>query len=109
MSHTRSMGRNFPMPSNVPQSKHGADKEQKLGVSVPDRIGRTPLLRLDLVARHLPQYQGLESTKILAKAEWANPVGSVKDRAAAAMVRDAIDRGVLKPAKTVIDASSGNT
>ena len=91
------------------QSQPGAQQGTKPGKSVWDRIGGTPLVRLDHVARHLPQYQGLEGITLLAKAEWANPGGSVKDRAAAAMVRDAIDRGLLKPGKTVLDASSGNT
>jgi len=76
---------------------------------VADRIGATPLVRLSQVARHLPEYHGLESITVLGKAEWANPGGSVKDRPAEAMVRDAIDRGLLKPGKTVLDASSGNT
>jgi cysteine synthase B len=79
------------------------------GSMVQERIGNTPLLRLDRVARSLPQYRGLESITLLAKAEWANPGGSVKDRAALSMIRDALDRGLLQPGKTVLDASSGNT
>jgi cysteine synthase B len=97
------------MASDAAQVKHGTEKEKRLGSSVPDRIGATPLIRLDHVARHLPQYKGLEQVKILGKAEWGNPGGSVKDRAAASMLRDAIDRGILIPGKTVLDASSGNT
>jgi cysteine synthase B len=97
------------METTSAESKFGTRHGTKLGKSVWDRIGGTPLVRLDHVARHLPQYQGLDKIALLAKAEWANPGGSVKDRAAAAMVRDAIDRGVLKPGKTVLDASSGNT
>ena len=46
---------------------------------------------------------------MLAKAEWANPGGSVKDRAAAAIVRDARSRSLLVPGKILLDASSGNT
>jgi cysteine synthase B len=46
---------------------------------------------------------------LLGKAEWANPGGSVKDRAAASMVRDARARGLLTPGKTLLDATSGNT
>jgi len=76
---------------------------QQLGRSVPDRIGATPLLRLDRPVH------GLQGITLLAKAEWANPGGSVKDRAAAAIVRDARDRGLLVPGKTLLDASSGNT
>jgi cysteine synthase B len=82
---------------------------QSLGSSITERIGNTPLIRLDLVARRLPQYQNLQSVSLLAKTEWANPGGSVKDRAAASMVRDALDRGLLTAGKTVLDASSGNT
>lgn len=75
----------------------------QLGLSVPERIGNTPLLRLDQVAR------GLKGITLLGKAEWANPGGSVKDRAAASMVRDARDRGLLTPGKVLLDATSGNT
>jgi len=74
-----------------------------LGSSLPDRIGSTPLLRLEQVLR------GLEGITLLGKAEWANPGGSVKDRAAAAMVRDARKRGLLTGGKTILDATSGNT
>jgi len=77
--------------------------QSEIGTSLPERIGGTPLLRL---ARPL---QGLEGVTLLAKAEWLNPGGSVKDRAAASMVKDARDRGLLTPGKTVLDASSGNT
>ena len=74
-----------------------------LGLSPTDRIGSTPLLRLERVT------QGLEGVTLLAKAEWTNPGGSVKDRAAAAMLRDARKRGLLTPGKTILDATSGNT
>src|SRR5277367_265010 len=74
-----------------------------LGSSLADRIGRTPLIRLVQAVR------GLEGIALLGKAEWANPGGSVKDRAAAAMVRDARERGLLPPGKTLLDATSGNT
>ena len=76
---------------------------QQLGLSVPDRIGSTQLLRLERPVH------GLEGVTLLAKAEWANPGGSVKDRAAAAIVRDARSRNLLVPGKTLLDASSGNT
>ena len=79
------------------------------GVSLPERIGNTPLIRLDHVARQLSRYNGLYSVTLLGKAEWANPGGSVKDRSAAAMVRDARARGLLVPGKTLLDASTGNT
>ncbi|UWZ84269.1 PLP-dependent cysteine synthase family protein [Occallatibacter riparius] len=73
------------------------------GLLVADRIGNTPLLRLEKVARDLP------GITLLAKAEWVNPAGSVKDRAAWSMVRDALDRGLLAHGKTLLDATSGNT
>jgi cysteine synthase B len=74
-----------------------------LGCSLTSRIGNTPLIRLEKVAA------GLEGVTVLAKAEWVNPGGSVKDRAAASMVRDAQARGLLTPGKTLLDATSGNT
>ena len=73
------------------------------GTSLPERIGNTPLVRLDQVVR------GLGNISLLAKAEWANPGGSVKARAAAAIVRDARARKLLVPGKTLLDATSGNT
>jgi cysteine synthase B len=77
--------------------------EAKLGSALPERIGKTPLIRLEQAVR------GLEGITLLGKAEWANPGGSVKDRAAASMVRDARARGLLVPGKTLLDATSGNT
>jgi cysteine synthase B len=85
----------------------------KLGSTLPDRIGSTPLVQLD-VARLVepglaPSVQGMEGVTLLGKAEWANPGGSVKDRAAAGMIQDARARGLLVPGRTLLDASSGNT
>lgn len=77
--------------------------EQSYGSSLMERIGNTPLIRLDSLVRELP---GLT---LLAKAEWVNPGGSVKDRAAAAMVRRALSNGSLHQGKTLLDATSGNT
>jgi S-sulfo-L-cysteine synthase (O-acetyl-L-serine-dependent) len=68
-----------------------------------DRIGNTPLVRLERMARDL------DGITLLGKAEWTNPGGSVKDRAAAGMLRDAQKRGTLVPGKTILDATSGNT
>ena len=78
-------------------------KQTALGLSLPERIGSTPLVRLEQVVR------GLDGITLLGKAEWTNPGGSVKDRAAAGMVRDARQRGLLTPGKTILDATSGNT
>src|SRR5208337_745015 len=74
-----------------------------LGTALLDRIGNTPLVRLERITAHLPGIQ------ILGKAEWANPGGSVKDRAASAIVADARQRGLLGPGKHLLDATSGNT
>ncbi|MGZ4786927.1 MAG: PLP-dependent cysteine synthase family protein [Terriglobales bacterium] len=73
------------------------------GVRLFDTIGNTPLLRLDRITEGLP---GIE---ILGKAEWLNPGGSVKDRAAAAIVRAAIDSGELTVGRMLLDSTSGNT
>ncbi|HTW48108.1 MAG TPA: cysteine synthase family protein [Acidobacteriaceae bacterium] len=73
------------------------------GVALLDRIGNTPLLRLERLTSHLPGIQ------ILGKAEWANPGGSVKDRPASAIVLDAIRRQQLCPGRRLLDATSGNT
>ncbi len=67
-------------------------------------IGNTPLLRLVRIGRDLP-----EQVQLLAKAEWMNPGGSVKDRPAARMIQDGERRGLLAPGRTIIDATSGNT
>src|SRR3954469_20229583 len=73
------------------------------GSSVLDMIGRTPLVRLPRFERETP---GVE---LYAKAEWQNPGGSVKDRAAARMIADGEASGKLRPGLTIIDATSGNT
>ena len=74
-----------------------------LSTSVLDLIGRTPLLRLD---RFLPSATNVE---IYAKAEFLNPGGSVKDRAAAAILADGERSGRLHAGVTILDATSGNT
>lgn len=71
--------------------------------SVLDLIGRTPLVRLRHFERATP---GVE---LYAKAEWQNPGGSVKDRAAVRMIAEGERSGALRPGKTVLDATSGNT
>ena len=67
-------------------------------------IGKTPLLELT----HLEKAEGLEA-KILAKLEYFNPAGSVKDRIAKAMIDDAEASGKLKPGSVIIEPTSGNT
>src|SRR6266542_516532 len=73
------------------------------GSSVLDMIGRTPLVRLHQFERETP---GVE---LYAKAEWQNPGGSVKDRAAARMILEGEASGALQPGKVILDATSGNT
>jgi cysteine synthase B len=75
-----------------------------LGVNLLDRVGNTPLLRLNRMARWLPR--GLQ---ICVKAEFMNPGGSVKDRAAKNMILGALKRGDLKEGKILLDSTSGNT
>jgi cysteine synthase B len=71
--------------------------------SVLELIGNTPMLRF----KHIVQRLG--SVELLAKAEWYNPGGSVKDRAAMGMILDGERRGLLTKDKIIIDATSGNT
>ncbi len=71
--------------------------------SVLELIGNTPLVRL-------PGFEaGLRGVELWAKAEWRNPGGSVKDRAAARMIQDGERSGALTPDKIILDATSGNT
>ena len=67
-------------------------------------IGKTPLLELT----HIEKKLGLKA-KVLAKLEYFNPAGSVKDRVARAMIDDAEARGILKPTSVIIEPTSGNT
>ncbi|HEY2907661.1 MAG TPA: cysteine synthase family protein [Vicinamibacterales bacterium] len=82
----------------------GSSVIQQPSGAVLDLIGRTPLLRLRRFEQEIPS--GIE---LYAKAEWQNPGGSVKDRAAARMVIDGETTGRLLPGKTILDATSGNT
>jgi cysteine synthase B len=66
-------------------------------------IGNTPLLRIRMFERDFPEVE------VHAKAEWFNPGGSVKDRAALSMIEDGEKRGALTHDKTIIDSTSGNT
>ncbi len=77
---------------------------RKIYTSADQLIGKTPLLELV----HLEKELGLEA-KILAKLEYLNPAGSVKDRIAKAMIDDAESKGLLKPGSVIIEPTSGNT
>ena len=73
-------------------------------VTIEDRVGNTPLVGFRRLTAHLP-----EDVQIYAKAEWANPGGSVKDRAALAIIRAAERSGDLGSGKVLLDSTSGNT
>ena len=75
----------------------------KLGQSSLERVGNTPLVRLERIAAGVP------GARILGKAEWLNPGGSVKDRPAANIVTEARREGKLIPGKILLDSTSGNT
>jgi len=87
-----------------------AAPSKPVGLTLLDRIGNTPLLRLDGLVAGLVQHPAVQ---LLGKAEWTNPGGSVKDRAASAIVADAIRNNQLMPGnpngKALLDATSGNT
>lgn len=68
-------------------------------------IGNTPLLKLNNYSKKA----GINGANILAKLEYLNPAGSVKDRIALAMIKDAEDKGLLKSGATIIEPTSGNT
>lgn len=76
----------------------------KIYTSVDQLIGHTPLLELTRIEKEY----GLQA-KLLAKLEYLNPAGSVKDRVAKAMIEDAESKGLLKPASVIIEPTSGNT
>jgi S-sulfo-L-cysteine synthase (O-acetyl-L-serine-dependent) len=101
------------MAQLVENETHGVNAESaapmprkaaaRLGEGLLARIGNTPLLRLERVGTDLPGIQ------LLGKAEWFNPGGSVKDRAAAAIVTEARRTGQFAPGKGLLDSTSGNT
>ncbi|MGH9312549.1 MAG: PLP-dependent cysteine synthase family protein [Vicinamibacterales bacterium] len=72
--------------------------------SVLDFVGKTPLVEIRTITRDLPS-----GVKVYAKMEGFNPGGSVKDRAALRMIQEGLRTGALRPGKTIIDSTSGNT
>src|ERR1700687_3088500 len=74
-----------------------------IGRSLLECIGNTPLLRMERLGRNYP------NAEFYGKAEWFNPGGSVKDRPALEMIREAERSGRLQPGQTILDATSGNT
>ena len=73
--------------------------------SVLELIGNTPLLKINRYAKAA----GVKDATILAKLEYLNPAGSIKDRAALFMIEDAEEKGLLKPGATIVEPTSGNT
>ncbi len=73
--------------------------------SATELIGGTPILKLNRYSEEA----GIKNAVLLAKLEYLNPAGSVKDRIAAAMIEDAEKKGILKPGATIIEPTSGNT
>src|SRR5437660_2645272 len=92
----------------APQSRDAGGAETdaastRLGQSALDRIGNTPLLRFSRLTREMPEIE------LLGKAEWVNPGGSVKDRAAANIVAEGRSSGKFGAGKILLDSTSGNT
>lgn len=79
-------------------------RELRKAEAVTDLVGNTPMVELRKVTRGLSP-----RVRVLAKLEGFNPGGSVKDRAALRMIREALDSGQLTPGRTIIDSTSGNT
>ncbi|MBE5975639.1 cysteine synthase A [Lacrimispora xylanisolvens] len=73
--------------------------------SAVELIGGTPILKISRYGAA----EGVEGVTLLAKLEYLNPAGSVKDRIALAMIEDAEEKGILKPGATIIEPTSGNT
>ena len=73
--------------------------------SAAELIGGTPILKLNRYA----EKAGIKDVTVLAKLEYLNPAGSVKDRIALAMIEDAEKKGLLQPGATIIEPTSGNT
>ena len=78
---------------------------KKVIESALELIGNTPMMRLN----HYSERAGISDAVLLAKLEYLNPAGSVKDRIALAMIEDAEAKGELKPGATIIEPTSGNT
>src|SRR5258708_26628073 len=83
--------------------RKSAAQQGRVGETLLECIGNTPLLRLERVGREFPKVE------FCAKAEWFNPGGSVKDRPALGMIQAGLASGALRAGKTLIDATSGNT
>ncbi len=98
------MGQSSARPAQTsPAHRAPEPAPPRLGLSLLERVGNTPMLRFDQITSHLP------GVTLLGKAEWHNPGGSVKDRAAANIVAEGRRSGKFGPGKILLDATSGNT
>ncbi len=100
---TKHKGLQINMTTSFTELETPPVRTEQLGTALLDRIGHTPLVRLPRLSSHLPGIQ------ILGKAEWMNPGGSVKDRAASAIVGAAEAAEQLGQGRHLLDATSGNT
>ncbi len=91
------------MTPNQIHGRDGVDERLDGSVSITDLVGNTPLIELKKLTAHL------KTVQVFAKAEYLNPGGSVKDRAALNMLLKGIESGELAPGKTILDSTSGNT
>jgi len=90
--------------NSLTQAKNFATEDKSAVLNITELIGNTPLIKLSNIQPDLPS-----SVQIYIKAEWFNPGGSVKDRAALKMILDGISKGSLTRDKIIMDSSSGNT
>src|SRR5271155_4865432 len=98
------MGQTSTKPAATFPAEHAPEPGvPRPGQTLSERIGNTPLLRFDRLTAHLP------GVTLLGKAEWHNPGGSVKDRAAANILAEGRRSGRFSPGKILLDATSGNT
>ncbi|NDJ52696.1 MAG: PLP-dependent cysteine synthase family protein [Chloroflexi bacterium] len=87
-----------------PQTTARPLTQRRRGATVDDLVGNTPLVAFPTLTAHLPR-----QIQVVAKAEWTNPGGSVKDRPALNIIKQAERRGEMHPGVTLIDSTSGNT
>src|SRR6202140_3389577 len=112
-SASGSAPRQWPSQAEAASIQASSQTSSRRGEALLAGIGNTPLLPLDALIRDLPDAQPANAqgpnVHLLGKAEWYNPGGSVKDRAAARIVTEARRDGKLAPGKILIDSTSGNT
>lgn len=90
------------MPTRPSREKKGSLKSPQFARTILETIGQTPLVRLNRVTKNVP-------ATVLAKAEFFNPGGSIKDRIGVTIIEDAERAGKLRPGGTIVEATSGNT